>query len=73
MAVVINASTIPGGFTPACSNCGIALCWDISDEEYYEAKEFWDAWRCEYCDEDAPGSLKRWKQDHSTIDVPIDW
>ena len=41
--------------------CGIHLCWDLSEEEYIEAKAFWDAWECEECRPGAKGSLNRWK------------
>ena len=49
MAVTKTYSTLPGGYTPMCNDCGIALCWDISDYEYEEKKEFWDEWRCKEC------------------------
>lgn len=66
MGVQVTASTIPGGFTPTCSNCGVALCWDISDEEYQSAKEFWDAWICRHCNGGEPLSLKAWKGQQTT-------
>ena len=37
------------GYTPVCNNCGVHLCWDISDFDYDEAEAFWDAWMCEKC------------------------
>lgn len=49
MAVITKYSTMQGGLTPACSDCGISLCWDISKEEYNEKLEFWDEWRCRDC------------------------
>lgn len=52
---------MPGALTPHCNNCGIALCWDIAEEEYAEEKEFWDAWECKDCNPDAEGSRKRWR------------
>lgn len=49
MAVGTFNSTIDGGVTPLCSSCMVHLCWDISDEEYLERKDFWDSWICEEC------------------------
>jgi hypothetical protein len=43
MAVAIYPSTLEGGVTPTCGSCGIALCFDISEEEYQEQKGFWDS------------------------------
>lgn len=59
MAVLVYNSTVPGGYTPTCNSCGVALCWDISNEEYAEAKEFWDNWTCRDCNPDYEGALKR--------------
>lgn len=61
MAAIKIHSTMPGALTPHCNNCGIALCWDIAEEEYAEEKEFWDAWECKDCNPDAEGSRKRWR------------
>ena len=44
------------GYTPICSECGIALCWDISPEEYIERRLYWDQWRCEKCNPQVVGS-----------------
>lgn len=60
MGVQVNNGTMPGGVTPTCNDCGVALCWDISDEQYAEAKEFWDAWVCQDCNGGEPMSLKAW-------------
>jgi hypothetical protein len=49
MAVVTLPSTLDHGYTPLCSECGIHLCWDISEEEYEERQAFWDNWRCQEC------------------------
>ena len=49
MGVTTHRGTQPGGVTPTCDACGIALCWDISRTEYLEAKAFWDAWKCQEC------------------------
>ncbi|MDW7555348.1 hypothetical protein D9623_33475 (plasmid) [Azospirillum brasilense] len=56
MGVTIHRGTIPGGVTPICNCCGINLCWDISNEEYREAKAFWDAWVCQDCNGGKPMS-----------------
>jgi hypothetical protein len=60
MAVTINASTLDGGYTPMCSNCGVALCWDISEQEYEDGKGFWDDWTCKDCNPDYKGAYQRW-------------
>ncbi len=64
MAVIETPSTIPGGVTPVCSQCGIHLCWDISENEYLEAKPFWDDWACKQC---SPRqlSLKQWMKENA--------
>lgn len=59
---VAQSHTFDDGLTPMCSECGIALCWDISKFEYEEDKEFWDTWRCEDCNPNYKGALKRFKQ-----------
>jgi hypothetical protein len=47
---VAESHTFPNSaMTPICSECGVALCWDISVEEYEAEKEFWDNWCCRYC------------------------
>lgn len=38
-----------GGYTPACNQCGVHLCWDISENEYEEDKQFWEDWICQDC------------------------
>lgn len=55
-------SNIVGGFTPVCNNCGVHLCWDISELEYLNLKHFWDNWKCENCDPNAKGSRKRYRK-----------
>jgi len=62
VGVYTHPGTLPGGLTPICNECGIALCWDISDEDYEEAKEFWEAWKCEKCNGGVAMSLKAWKE-----------
>jgi hypothetical protein len=54
MGTAITASTIPGGVTPICNDCGVALCWDISDEEYAARPKFWDNWICRDCNGGTP-------------------
>jgi hypothetical protein len=49
VGVTKTNSTLSGGLTPICSDCGIALCWDIFDQDYAEMSEFWDEWRCNVC------------------------
>ena len=51
MAVHRSASTIPGGWTPICNECGVSLCWDISNHDYQQRPAFWDAWKCRDCKE----------------------
>lgn len=48
-----------GGYTPICNSCGVAMCADISEVEYMEAREFWDGWRCEMCNPHAKFALAR--------------
>ncbi|WP_148294026.1 hypothetical protein [Azospirillum sp. B4] len=62
MGVTVIPSTIPGGRTPICSACGVALCWDISEHEYLGATGFWDDWICRDCNGDQPLSLKEYRQ-----------
>ena len=50
----------PLGYQPICNECGIALCWDISEIEYSEAEDFWDNWKCLTCNGKRM-SLKEWK------------
>lgn len=62
MAVCKTPSTIPGGWTPRCNECGVALCWDISAEEYDDARAFWDDWICQTCNDGTALSLRAWKE-----------
>jgi hypothetical protein len=59
MGVHITNGTLDGGLTPICNDCGISLCWDISECEYEEVKEFWDNWKCRNCNPDYKGARKR--------------
>ena len=67
MGVHVHGGTMPGGVTPICNECGTSLCWDLSEEEYAEAKPFWDSWICECCNGDTPLSLKDWKRANATV------
>jgi hypothetical protein len=49
-----------GGYTPVCNDCGIHLCWDISEYEYEEAESFWDNWRCQECNDGKAMSRKEY-------------
>lgn len=53
MGVSKHGGTMPGGVTPTCNDCGVCLCWDISEQEYQERKTFWDNWKCKDCKEPA--------------------
>ncbi len=56
------SKTFEDGYTPRCNGCGIALCFDLSPEEYEENKQFWDYWRCSDCNPDYKGALTRFKE-----------
>jgi hypothetical protein len=49
MGIHQTKSTLSDGLTPICNDCGISLCFDISDVEYSENKSFWDNWKCQDC------------------------
>ncbi len=59
MGVTVTASTMSGAVTPICNDCGIALCWDVSDADYDAQKSFWDNWTCRDCNPNYEGALKR--------------
>jgi hypothetical protein len=67
MAAIHVPSTTAGGLTPICNDCGIMLCWDISDEEYQEAMAFWEAWICQECNGGTPLSLKAWLEERDIL------
>ena len=46
---VQTSHTFPEALTPICNECGVALCWDISVEDYDERPTFWDDWCCRDC------------------------
>lgn len=56
------------GYQPICNDCGIALCFSISEEEYKRTKGFWENWKCVYCDKHAIGSFARWLESHKNDD-----
>lgn len=58
MAVTYN--NFLGGYTPQCNHCGIRLCWDISEYEYEEDKDFWDDWICQECNDGTPMTRKQY-------------
>lgn len=64
MGVQVGPQTLSGGKTLICNCCGSTVCWNISQQEYLEAKAFWDNWVCEDCNGGVPLSLKRWKAAH---------
>lgn len=59
MGVTVTPSTMSGGLTPICNQCGVCLCWDISEEEYAEDKRFWDEWICQDCNGGEPMRRRR--------------
>lgn len=71
MPVAQTASTIPGGYTPVCGTCGMALCWDISEAEYAEDQDFWDDWRCRDCNPDYAGALQRHRAGKQRQDATV--
>jgi hypothetical protein len=50
------------GWQPICNDCGICLCFVITDQEYERTKDFWEQWCCSQCDSYAIGSFARWLQ-----------
>ncbi len=65
MGVMTCPSTISGGYTPICNTCGTTLCWDISEQQYAEERDFWDAWQCRDCNPRANGARRRWLATHT--------
>lgn len=65
MGLTRYRGTMSGGYTPVCNDCGVHLCWDISEEEAAAERGFWEAWLCETCNGGVPMSLKRWKSTNS--------
>lgn len=61
MGVTTTPSTLPGGLTPICNECGVFLCWDISEDDYAENKAFWDDWICQDCNGGEPMTRKGYR------------
>jgi hypothetical protein len=55
------------GVTPICNDCGVFLCWDLSESEAEEAREFWDAWICRDCNGGEPLSLREWLEQRAEM------
>lgn len=51
-----------GEIQPICNDCGVALCWSVSKDEYKEFKEFWDAWKCRDCNPNYQNSYEIFKK-----------
>ena len=70
----MGITQIPGhmsdAVTPICNDCGVTLCYDISVQEYREHAVYWDAWRCDACYPEAPGSYLRYRQSLLTEGSP---
>lgn len=49
MAVIESKQFGYPDLTPHCNDCGVPMCWDISQEEYDNNRAAWDNWICEYC------------------------
>lgn len=62
MGVTKVNSTMPGAVTPICNDCGVLLCWDVSEEDYAERKAFWDEWRCAECKKHTSQFIKEQNQ-----------
>lgn len=67
MGIHTHGGTMAGAVTPICNDCGISLCWDISEDEYEQAKAFWDAWICQDCNGGEPLSLKHWMRSNAEL------
>lgn len=66
MAVLL---TVQGTYTPHCGECGIALCYDLSEQEYTERKEFWDNWDCSTCN---PSYLREeMKKEYANLQLQV--
>jgi hypothetical protein len=51
MGVIKLPSTLLGGLTPICNDCGITAEYDIEEEYYHKHQRVWDNWRCPECRE----------------------
>lgn len=70
MAVGQTPRTLPGAVTPVCGECGVFLCWDVSDADYAADREFWDEWVCAECNGGRPMSLRDWRAKKRTPPTP---
>jgi hypothetical protein len=59
MGAHVHGGTMPGAITPVCNDCMVALCWDISEEDYAAERPFWDSWVCRDCNGGEPMSRKK--------------
>lgn len=71
MGVGIHGGTMQGAVTPMRNNCGTALCWDLAEEEYEQAKVFWDEWICQDCNGGKPFSLKAWMRSNAKVNNAV--
>lgn len=61
MGIHTHKSTMPGGMTPICNDCGISLCWDVDESEAETNAEFWNQWVCRDCNGGTPMSFHVWQ------------
>ena len=66
---VIDSHTFPEDCTPICSNCGVCLCWDISSDDYWEDKDFWDNWTCRDCNPNYKHALRKYKLEKLKVEI----
>lgn len=45
MGIIITIT----GIQPICNECGIALCWELIQQDYEDKKYYWDNWSCKTC------------------------
>lgn len=63
MGIIIDDD---GSYTPICNDCGVKLCWGLSETEYQRTKEYWDKWRCEACSSPL-ATLSNWLKQNSSL------
>ena len=54
--MTVLANDFIGGYDIFYCECGVKLCWSITEIEYFERKIFWDNYCCEVCNPDAKGA-----------------
>lgn len=70
MGVHVHNGTMHGAVTPICNDCGVSLCWDISEEQYEEEAPFWDEWICQDCNGGERMSLAAYRERNGlTVDI----